>query len=201
MSLFPDHVETERLDFRAIGSDTVDILDYYEVCSRHEPDIEEVTQYMTWTPHETPKETVDYFDHVAEQREQHAGVSYVIRPKSGEDSAGQIAGGAGIDVDWDRRTATLGMWLRKPFWGRGYSGERADAMCDVAFERLGLDVVAVTHDVENEKSQRAIEKYVDRLGGRTEGTIRNAAVDGHGEPRDSVRYSISKEEYRAAVDR
>ncbi|GGL59865.1 GNAT family N-acetyltransferase [Halocalculus aciditolerans] len=196
MSLFPDRVETERLDFRAVGSDAADLdpLDYYRVCSRGEPGIERVTEYMTWSPHETPKETAEYLAHAAEQREQNEGITYIIRPKEDEDGAGDIAGSAGFQVDWDRRVATLGMWLRKPFWGRGYSGERAEAMCDVAFETLDLDVVAVTHDPENEPSKRAIEKYVDRLGGRREGVIRNDIVIS-GDPRDSVRYSISREEY------
>ena len=37
--------------------------------------------------------------------------------------------------DWNRRTATLGTWLRKPFWGQGYSGERAARMLELAFDR------------------------------------------------------------------
>lgn len=202
MTLFPDRVETERLDFRAVGSDACDVepLDYYRVCSpRHEPDIEGVTEYMTWSPHETPKETSDYLTHAAEQRKQNEGVTYIVRPRAGEMEAGEIAGSAGFDVDWERRVATFGMWLRKPFWGRGYSGERAEAMCEIAFETLDLELVAVTHDPENDQSKRAIEKYVDRLGGRREGLVRNDVVTADGEPMDSVRYSISRAEYRQAT--
>ena len=98
-------------------------------------------------------------------------------------------------IDWDRRTAILGVWLRKPFWGRGYSGERAAALMEIAFERLHLELVAVTHDAGNEKSRRAIEQYVERFGGRHDGLIRNAEVDGDGTPVDQHRYSISREEY------
>ncbi|MFT4884949.1 MAG: ribosomal-protein-alanine N-acetyltransferase, partial [Natronomonas sp.] len=88
--------------------------------------------------------------------------------------------------------------FRKPFWGRGYSGERARTLVALAFDVLDLEVVGVTHDPDNEKSQRAIEKYVDALGGRKEGLIRNDIVI-DGEPRDSVRYSITAEEWQGAT--
>jgi len=54
-------------------------------------------------------------------------------------TAGEIAGFGGFSVDWEKRTAVLGTWLRKRFWGRGYSGERAAALVEVAFENLDLD--------------------------------------------------------------
>jgi RimJ/RimL family protein N-acetyltransferase len=87
------------------------------------------------------------------------------------------------------------MWLRKPFWGRGYSGERAAALMELAFERLDLELVAVTHLVGNEKSRRAIEKYVEAHDGRHEGRLRNRDATGE-DPRDLHRYTVSAEEYR-----
>jgi Acetyltransferases, including N-acetylases of ribosomal proteins len=67
-------------------------------------------------------------------------------------------------------------------------------MLELAFDRLHLEVVAVSHDPANDNSRRAIERYVDRFGGRKEGHIRNDIIV-NGEPRDSVRYSISREEW------
>ncbi len=58
---------------------------------------------------------------------------------------------------------------------------------------MGKRVVVSTHALENEKSRRAIEHYVERFGGRREGRIRNDIVIDD-EPRDSVGYSISREE-------
>ena len=49
-------------------------------------------------------------------------------------------------------------------------------------------------DAEDE--QAAIERYVDRFGGRKEGVIRNDIVM-DGEPRNSVRYSISQAKWAA----
>ena len=197
--LFPERLETERLTLTSLTTETVDPVDLYRVCSRHEPAIDEVTRYLTWDPHETPKETLEFVELVTEQRESGAGSTYCYRPKEGEDGAGEIAGVAGLDVDWDRRRATLGTWLRKRFWGRGYSGERAGAMFELAFDRLDLDVVGVTCHEDNEKSRRAIEKYVEAHGGEYEGRIRNELVYG-GEPAAVHRFSVSREEYEAATE-
>lgn len=200
MAFFPEHLETERLELEAMTTETLDPLTLYEHSSHREPEIEEVTRYLTWEPHETPKESRDFLDHVTEAREAGEKASYVVRPKAGEDGAGEFAGLTGLGVDWDRRMGTLGMWLRKPFWGRGYSGERASELMRVAFERLDLDVVAVECDVDNEKSRRAIEKYVDTHGGRQEGTLRNWTDHGDG-PTTVHRYSVTSEEYRDATEK
>jgi ribosomal-protein-alanine N-acetyltransferase len=104
-----------------------------------------------------------------------------------------------LGIDWEKRTGELGMWLRKDFWGRGYSGERAAALMDLAFERLDLEVVAVTHHADNDKSCRAIEKYIDTHGGRCEGLLRNW-LPYDNEVADEYRYTVTQAEYRAASE-
>lgn len=191
-TLFPDRIETDRLVLELLQS--VDPLVFYRICSA-DPNIEEVTEYLTWEPHTTPKETVAFLDHVRTQYEENDGVQYVIRPREGE-SAGEIAGATGLTVDWVRRTGTLGIWLRKRFWERGYSGERATVLIETAFERLDLELVAVTHVDGNDRSKRAIEKYVETHGGSYDGVLRNWETTGE-QPRDLHRYTISEEQYRA----
>ena len=191
--LIPETIETDRLRFEAVRSETADTLECYDVCSS-DPDIEEITEYLTWDPHETPRDTLEFLEHETERYESNEGASYVIRPREGEDGAGEFAGTGGFAVDWDKRTMTLGVWLRKRFWGRGYSGERAAAFVELAFERLDLELVAVSAHVDNDRSNRAIEKYVDAYGGTREGRFRNHVVL-NGEPADCYRYSISREEW------
>ncbi|WP_254840447.1 GNAT family N-acetyltransferase [Natronomonas marina] len=199
MALFPTTIETPRLRFEVIRPDSFDPYEMYEHVHADAPNIEEVTQWLNWDPHEHPKETAEFVDYVGKNYDNDEGADYAIYPRDGEDRAGQFAGTTGLSVDWDLRRGTLGAWLRKPFWGRGYSGERAKALAALAFDVLDLDVVGVTHDPENEKSGRAIKKYIGALGGRKEGVIRNDIVM-NGEPRDSVRYSVTAEEYREATD-
>ena len=192
--LFPEIIETERLRLERLD-ETLTVLEQYEHVKAGAPDVDEVTEYMTWEPHGTPNETRDFLQRVAEGWVDGERAEYAVVPRDGEPRAGEYAGSAGMGIDWDRRTGTLGMWLRKPFWGRGYSGERAIAHMHLAFDRLDLEVVAVTHEVGNEKSRRAIEKYVDRVGGRREGTFRNFETHRDVGPVDSVRYTVSREEW------
>lgn len=191
--LFPETIRTDRLRLERLESESVDVLDLYAICSA-DPGIEDVTQYVTWEPHETPKETQEFLEHVEAQREAHDGCTYRIVPRESEDDAGEFAGLAGFEVDWETRSMEPGIWLRKRFWGRGYSGERAAAFMHVAFDRLDLELVSVTAHVDNERSNRAVETYVSAHGGRREGVLRNFhAFDG--EPVDCYRYTVAREEW------
>lgn len=191
--LFPERIATERLVLERLGPDTVDLFEYYEICSS-DPGIEAVTERMPWDPHEHPKESLEVLERVAEKRDDGEAATYAIRPRESEQGGGEFAGQTTLHLKWDKRVGVLGIWLRKRFWGRGYSGERAAALLALAFERLDLDVVAVSHEVGNDNSRRAIEKYVDRFDGRREGTLRNY-IPFEDDPRDGVRYTISQEEY------
>ncbi|XVH31627.1 GNAT family N-acetyltransferase [Haloferacaceae archaeon DSL9] len=193
MALFPSEMESGRLRYERLHPDDFDPFELYEHVRVGAPDIDELTAHLTWTPHETPKETFDWVEACGRKFERGEDATYLLRPTDG-DREGELAGIAGMGVDWGRRSGTLGTWLRKPFWGRGYSGERAARFLSLAFDRLDLEIVAVTHDPANDNSRRAIEKYVARFGGRREGHIRNHAVV-DGEPRDAVRYSVSKAEW------
>ena len=193
--LFPERIETDRLVLSRLCRENMDLREYYEICSPHEEGIDEITEYISaFDPHRTPKTTADFLEHAENQWERGEGAQYAIRPKPGEENAGGIAGSAGLTLDWERRTGTLGMWLRKPFWGRGYSGERADALLELAFERLDLELVAVTHQVGNEKSRRAIERYVGRHGGGFDCLLRNWD-SGTDDVADHRRYTVTREQY------
>lgn len=192
-TLFPERIETPRLVLEPRDHDHVDLLECYRICSADE-DIKEVTQYMPWNPHETIKETADFLDRGGDHWSEYTRAAYVVRPREGEPDAGEIAGFSGLSCDWDRKTGNLGIWLRKHFWGRGYSGERAKSLIELAFERLDLEIVSVTHHAENDKSKRAIEKYVEAHGGRCEGLLRNWVPYGE-EVADEYRYTISRAEY------
>ena len=69
---------------------------------------------------------------------------------------------------------------------------------ELAFDRLGLDVVAVEHRAGNEEPRRAIEEYVDEFGGTYEGMVRNRAVKA-GEARDRHPSTVRREEYGEAT--
>lgn len=197
--MFPERIETERLHLERISHDTVDVFALHEFYSNGN-ETAEMFEYWDSPPHDTVKETYDYVDEAEQLWNDGEGAKYVIRPKESEDGAGAIAGTTGLYPDWEKRSANLGIILDKRFWGRGYSGERADAILSVAFDRLGLELVVAAHVDGNEKSRRAINKYVERYDGQYEGLLRNwhpqadTVADVH-------RYTISREEYFKASDR
>ncbi|WP_267640400.1 GNAT family N-acetyltransferase [Haloarchaeobius amylolyticus] len=194
MHLFPTAFETERLRYERLD-ETVDVFELYDVMSQE--GFADTVEHISKSQHDTPKDTFDYLAESAEKWEEADRANWAMIPKAGEDGAGEFAGVASLIPLWDRRTARLGVWLREPFWGRGYSGERADALVDLAFDRLDLELVAAAHTDENEASKRAIEKYVDRWGGQYDGILRNWVVLDD-EPRDLHRYTITREQYDEA---
>ena len=198
MALFPTTARSERLRYELLHPDRNDPLELYEHVREGAPDVEAVTRWMTWDPHPHPKVTAEFVDHCGQKFDDAEGVTYALYPRDGEDGAGEFAGTTSLNVEWDRRRGTFGVWLRKRFWGRGYSGERARALAALAFDALHLEVVSVAHDPENDNSRRAIEEYVEALGGRREGRLRNDIVIDD-EPRDVVQYSVTAEEWREAT--
>jgi len=168
--MFPARIETERLTLERISRDSVDVFGLHELYADGD-DAAELFEYWDSSPHETVKETYDYVAEAERLWEDMEGAKYVIRPKDGEDGSGVIAGTTRLYLDWENRSANLGILLARKFWGRGYASERADAMLSVAFDRLDLELVVAVHIDGNEKSRRAIAKYVERYGGRYEGHL------------------------------
>lgn len=197
--LFPEEVDTDRLRMRRLSHQTVDVFEYYRVCSHHEPGIQTVTEYLPWSVHESVKQTTDYIDNLESQWEAGTRAEYLIRPKDDEPDAGEIAGSGGLLVDWETQTGRPAIWLRKQFWGRGYAGERAEAMIELAFDTLELDLVAIPVEDGNEKSRRAVETYIAPYNGQYDGLIRNATTRPDGRTIDHHRYTITREQYRDSM--
>lgn len=207
--VFPEVLTTERLRLERCCRENVPVTELYRAASGRNPRIEEITEHLTWEPHESMQASRETLAHFEQTWDDGEVATYAIRPRESEPTPeslagslvdgerGVLAGTCGLTCHWDEDCATLGVWLRTEYWGRGYSGERADALLELAFEDLDLGVVAVCHDADNDRSRRAIESYVERHGGRREGLLRNFAAGSDGGV-DQVRYTISRAEWRAA---
>ncbi|WP_224269751.1 GNAT family N-acetyltransferase [Haloprofundus salinisoli] len=192
--MFPTEIETDRLTLLRCCRENLPARELYRHVGRDAPAVSELTRYTMWNPHRTLKETHDYLVDIEEQWDEREQATYVVysRDADGDDD---FAGVTNLHLGWKRRSAELGIWLREPFWGRGYSGERAAALFELAFERLDLDLVGAAHQDGNEKSKRAIERYVDAHGGQYDGVLRNWIPKGD-EVRDLHRYTVSREQYQ-----
>lgn len=92
---------------------------------------------------------------------------------------------------------SIGYELVKSRWGRGYMAEALSAMVGEAFRRRGVEVLAISHFAQNQRSRRVIEK----CGFRYEGTILQGFRRFDGAVFDDVCYSITREEYFAHPER
>ena len=194
--MFPERIETDRLLLERRSSEHVDVFEYYDAFGFNSVD-DAVFEHVPGGPFQTIKEAHDDLVESEERWDDGEVAAYVVRPLDGQDGAGEIAGKTRLRCLWDRRTGQLGLILRKPFWGRGYSGERAATLIELAFDRLDLEVVTAGHNEGNERSKRAIEKYVDQFGGQYDGLLRNWVPMGD-EIDDLHRYTITREQWEAS---
>ncbi|WP_426483755.1 GNAT family N-acetyltransferase [Flavobacterium sp. 2] len=82
-------------------------------------------------------------------------------------------------------------WYGKDFQGTGLNKACKFELLNFGFEKIQFRRIQFSADLENLRSQRAIEK----LGTLKEGLFRNNYVDSEGKSKDDVYYSIILEEW------
>ncbi len=94
-------------------------------------------------------------------------------------------------IDWTRRCAGLGYWIRRASQRKGYATEAVGRLIDHAFEELGMHRLEAHIGLENRASQRVVEK----LGLVREGVARGVEfVDGRF--LDHVQYGLLRTDPR-----
>ena len=83
-------------------------------------------------------------------------------------------------------------WYGKEFQGTGLNKACKYELLNFGFENIQFRRIQFSADLENEKSQRAIEN----LGALKEGLFRNNYIDSEGKSRDDVYYSIISEDWK-----
>ncbi|MBC7449222.1 MAG: GNAT family N-acetyltransferase [Hymenobacteraceae bacterium] len=103
-----------------------------------------------------------------------------------ETAAGSVAGSVGIHfkADVNRRSAEVGYWLGKAFWGRGLATEAISALTHYAFTTYDLARLYALVFAWNPASGRVLEK----AGFTLEARLRDA-VTKDGETTDGLLYA------------
>lgn len=83
-------------------------------------------------------------------------------------------------------------WYGKDFQGTGLNKACKYELLKFGFEKIEFRRIQFSADLENERSQRAIEN----LGALKEGLFRNNYIDSEGKSKDDVYYSIILEEWQ-----
>ncbi len=98
-------------------------------------------------------------------------------------------------VDWSRRSASLGYWIRHSEWGHGFGTEAAGSVTEHGFRTIGLNRIEAHVAPANRRSCRVVEK----LGFEREGVARDLELVA-GRYLDHVQYSLLRREVMGRED-
>lgn len=191
-SPFPEYIETDRLQLKRLHPHQIDVKKLHSLYNSLD-DPETVFEYCSWSHHRMFRDTFEYLQERIDLWEAGSKAEYVVIEKK----SGEYAGATYLDFSSELSNCTLGIWLRKPFWGQRLSGERADALLDVAFNEIEVNYVEVGCLDDNQSSRAAIEEYLCRYNGSYYGT---KPVDSYYRPTDSDtlmhhEYVVTREQY------
>lgn len=148
-----------------------------------EETLDQLVPYLPWArPGHTRTETRRYLRAARAAWARRSAFEFMIEEPSG----GVILGVTSLHrIDWARRCAGIGYWVRRSRFGRGLATEATDAVVAHAFGTLMLHRVEALVALANKPSQRVVEK----LGFTREGIARDAEfIDGRF--LDHVQYSL-----------
>ena len=166
-------IKTFRLQLREFNSS--DAKDLYELNA--DP---EVLKYTGDAPFPDIASAV----HFIESYDQYARYGYG-RWGMIEQESGDFIGWCGLKYHEELGYTDLGYRIKRPYWGKGYATEAAQACMKMAFEEYGLEMIVGRTAKENEGSVRVLEKLGMKFW---------KLEECHGIP-DALIYRISKPEY------
>lgn len=183
-----ERIETNRLLLKPVHTVPVErLFSLFNVEDRT------VFSLCGWSKHDSIKDTEEFVQKAESEWKKDDRYRYAIRMENEG-----LVGTTYIDVSTHANSGVLGLWIDKPYWGRGISGERADSIIKMGFEELGLTHIRVGCLSENNKSRRAIEKYIRRHGGVFYG-IPPVSADNYSsypqETRPHIEYAIRRKDY------
>lgn len=153
-------IETPRLLLRAMKvTDAADMFDY----ARRE----DVTRYLTWTPHPDVGYTREYLTYVGQRYRTGDFFDWSIL----HTESGRMIGTCGFTrFDFSSDSAEIGYVLHPDYRGRGLATEAVNAVISFGFERLKLHRIEAKYIRGNEASRRLME----RVGMEFEGYARES---------------------------
>lgn len=149
---------------------------------------EEVWRYMT-ARLDTEDAMRSFIETALEWQRQNTCVPFATVEKS----SGAVVGSTRFaNIVWEHKRAEIGWTWIAPEWQRtAVNTEAKYLMLRHAFETWNLNRVELKTNGKNEKSRRAIA----RIGGIEEGTLRSHMLNPDGTTRDTVYFSILREEW------
>jgi len=148
---------------------------------------DEVTKFLTWQTHADTGVTRAVLSSWIENYNKPDFYNWAIELKETSQVIGNISV---VDIRENTICALLGYCMGTKWWGLGIMPESGKAVIKYLFEEVNFNRIAATHDKNNPKSGRVMQK----IGMTYEGTLRKAGFCNQGII-DEVWYSILKDEY------
>lgn len=177
-------LETERLTLKMFTLEDAEELYAYA----RNPN---VGPHAGWSPHKSVHESKEIIKRLFIPVE-----TWAIRLKDQD----RVIGSIGLEHDKyrpDANSKELGYSLAEEFWRQGIMTEAAKEVIRFGFEELALEQIGICTGTANIRSQSVIRK----CGFKYEGTIRRTYKIYDGTLRDSMVYSLLKEEYEAMKEK
>lgn len=149
---------TERLLLRALSS--ADAEDLHRLVNDWE-----VVRMLPRLPFPYPRDLADEFI-AATRRRLEEGSAYDLAVTGREAEREVVIGVVGLRLNRGTRTASLGYWIGRRFWGHGAATEAASRLARWALANLDLDQLMATVAVDNAASAAVLR----RIGFREAGT-------------------------------
>jgi RimJ/RimL family protein N-acetyltransferase len=148
-----ESIDTERLRLRrSIPEDAEEISVY-----RSDPD---VNRYQGWERTDPDGVRAEIEEMAARIPGEPGWVQYSVVEREG----GRLVGDVGLSpAEGEPGVIRVGYTISPAFQGHGYATEAVGALVDLAFERLGAEVVRAHASAENTPSHRVAEKVGMRL--------------------------------------
>jgi RimJ/RimL family protein N-acetyltransferase len=176
----PLHIETERLVLRPPRATDAEAL------YRNYTSDPEVPRYMTWTPHESPSETLGFIERCLQDADAGRAFHWVLTERGGNDEPFGV-----VSVSRDNAFCVhLGYVIGRERWGQGLVLEAAQTLLEWVKAQPAIYRCYAVCDVENRASARVLEK----LKLRYEGILRRAILHPNAsqEPSDVHMFSWTR---------
>jgi ribosomal-protein-serine acetyltransferase len=176
-------LDTERLLLRP--SRRGDLAQLHEAIQATLP---ELVRWLPWArPTHDKRDSRQYLRHARSTWTRRAAFEYVLEARDTK----QLVGMASVHrIDWYRRCAGLGYWIRKEMWGQGFATEAGAALVERSLLVWELHRIEAHIATDNIASQRVIEK----LGFQREGIARQIEFV-NGRYLDHVQYSLLRGDF------
>lgn len=183
--------ETDRLNLIPFTND-INVSELHSIMSSE--DMEEVADNMIIVEKsESISDTINYVKKEREEINDKNKMSYIMRHKDNDEIVG-----VGTIILETVFMGSIGVWIRKKYWGKEFSSERARKFIEVLFEDVGVEFIQIMCFKENEKAVKSIQKYIEEFNGIYDG-IDNIKFE-NGEIKKSHIFKIPRSNYYNSIE-